>query len=182
MESDAKVKFLKGGQLMSGKLERNIEITSWMVTAILFILFIPRKKLREAFLAYKLKMAITWIFGLFVVEKGLIKYPKRLFFKKTTKSSFTFEFFVYPAICAIFNVNYPEKLTGFWKFLYYLFFAGTITAFEIFAVKYTKLIRYQNWKWYWSFITLWLTFYFSHIYYRWFFRKRKKVEEMPNKI
>lgn len=169
---------------MSGRLERNIEIGSWIVTALLFILFVPRKKLRQAFLAFKFKMFITWIFGLIVVQLGLIKYPSRLFFKQTTKSSFTFEFFVYPAICAIFNVHYPEKINGFRKLLYYLFFAGTITVFEVFAVKYTKLIRYPNWKWYWSFITLWLTFYISHIYYRWFFKIKKytssqKDIEMP---
>ena len=165
---------------MSGKLERNIEITSWIVTAILFILFIPRKKLREAFLVYKFKMFITWIFGLIVVQLGLIKYPSRLFFKQTTKTSFTFEFFVYPAICAIFNINYPKKTNSFLKLLYYVFFAGMITVFEVFAVKYTKLIRYPKWKWYWSFITLWLTFYISHIYYRWFFKIKRDTSSQKD--
>ncbi len=165
---------------MTSRVERKIEVVSWIVTALLLIRFIPRNKIREALVAFKFKQIITWIFGLVVVELGLIKYPKRLFFKHTTKSSFTFEFFVYPAICAIFNVNYPEKRNGFAKSCYYLFFAGIITVFEVIAVRYTRLIRYPHWKWYWSFFTLWITFYWSRIYYRWFFRIGKNAEEMPN--
>ncbi|WP_347568862.1 CBO0543 family protein [Evansella sp. AB-P1] len=157
-------------RLVRYKKEKKILALSWIVTCILLLVFIPRKKIREAHLSFLFKQIITWIFGLIVVEKGLIKYPVRIF-KKANKASFTFEYFVYPALCAIFNVNYPEKRNSFIKCLYYLFHTGLIVVFEIYAVKYTNLIKYPKWRWYWSFITIWVTYYVSRLYYRWYFQK-----------
>lgn len=155
---------------MAYKAEKTIEISSWIVTVLLLIRFVPKDKMREAQVAFLFKQIMTWVFGLAVVEKGLIKYPVRLFFKHANKSSFTFEYFVYPALCALFNLYYPEKRNGYVKSLYYIFHAGSITLFELFAVTYTNLIRYPKWSWYWSFITLGITNYFSRLYFRWFFK------------
>ncbi|MBP1940358.1 hypothetical protein J2Z26_000077 [Bacillus luteolus] len=118
------------------------------------------------------KQVITWLFGLLVVEKALISYPNRLFFRKAIKSSFTFEYFVYPSLCALFNLYYPEKSNNVVKLIYYFIHTAIIAGFEIFAVKYTNLIKYNNWTWYWSFITMWLSYYISRIYHRWFFISR----------
>lgn len=141
----------------------------------LLIKFVPRGRLREAHLSFLFKQCLTWLFGLLVVEKNLISYPKRLFFKKAHKTSFTFEYFVYPALCALFNLYYPEKRNYFYKFLHYFVYSGIITGFEAFAYRYTKLINYKNWTWYWSFLTMWLSYYISRIYYRWFFKDKLKA-------
>lgn len=154
---------------MAHKVEKNIIISSWIITSLLLILFVPRDKIREAQIPFLFKQVITWLFGLVVVEKGFIEYPYRLFFKKANKSSFTFEYFVYRTL---FNLYYPEKRNALIKVLYYFFHTSIITFLEIIAVKYTKLIRYKKWTWYWSFITLWMTYYISRVYYRWFFRNR----------
>src|SRR5690606_547115 len=151
------------------KLEKSIEVGAWIATILLLIKFVPKKRMREAQVAFMFKHVITWIFGLLVVEKNLISYPQRLFFKKAIKSSFTFEYFVYPALCALFNLYYPERKSAIKKFLYYFFHTGIITAFEAFAVRYTKLIKYHKWSWYWSFITIWTTYYISHLYHNWYF-------------
>ncbi|WP_188696816.1 CBO0543 family protein [Pullulanibacillus camelliae] len=162
---------------MKATKEKTIEKSAILITILLLILFVPRKGLREAHLAFLFKQVITWIFGLLVVEKDLISYPSRLFFKKSNRSSFTFEYFVYPALCSLFNVHYPEKRALLIKALHYIFYTSIITVFEIFAVKYTKLIQYKKWSWYWSFITIWLTYYLSRVYHRWFFSANDKENQ-----
>ncbi|MFA9559747.1 CBO0543 family protein [Evansella sp. AB-rgal1] len=155
---------------MAYKKERMILTMSWLVTAVLLLLFIPKNKIREAHVSFLFKQVITWLFGLVVVEKGLIKYPVRIF-KKANKASFTFEYFVYPALCSIFNIYFPERKGLFHRGLYYTFHTSIIILFEIYAVKYTKLIKYPKWRWYWSFISIWMTYYFARVYYCWFFQK-----------
>ncbi len=155
---------------MKNKLEKSIELSVWVVTALLLIKFVPRKRIREAIVIYLFKQSVTFLFGVLVVEKNLISYPSRLFFQKTNKSSFTFEFFVYPALCTLFNLYFPEKRHRVIKLLYYFLHTSIITGLEVIAVKYTNLIKYTKWAWYWSFITLWFTYYLSRLYYRWFFK------------
>jgi positive regulator of sigma E activity len=75
---------------------------------------------------------------------------------------------------ALFHTYYPEKRMIFIKALYYFFHTSLITFLEILALKHTKLIKYENWKWYWSFLTIWLSYYISRIYQRWFFAKSLK--------
>ncbi|WP_332635051.1 CBO0543 family protein [Halalkalibacter flavus] len=142
----------------------------WLVTIGLLFKYIPKNKLRHGILAFLYKQVVTWVFGLLVVEKGLIKYPVR-FFKKANKSSFSFEYFLYPSFSAIFNLNYPENKNRFIKFIYYIFHAGIITIIEVLAERYTNIIKYVKWKWYWSFITLGITYYSSRLFYRWFFKE-----------
>ena len=78
-----------------------------VITIVLLICFIPKHKIREAQVAFLFKQVITWILGLLVVQLRLIEYPVR-FFPYANKTSFAFEYFVYPSIGAIFNVHYAE--------------------------------------------------------------------------
>ncbi|WP_212976411.1 CBO0543 family protein [Bacillus sp. J14TS2] len=148
-------------------------ILLWFATAGLLFKFIPKNKIRHALVAFFYKQFITWFWGLLVAEKGLIKYPVRLF-KHTNKTSFSFEFFYFPSFCALFNIHYPEDKNKLIKVLYYFFYTGVITLPEVLAEKYTNLIKYVKWKWYWSFITLWISFYTSRLFYRWFFKHEFK--------
>jgi len=137
----------------------------------LFLLkFVKRNRIREAEVIFLSKQFMTWFFGLLVVEKGLIRYPSRLFFRKATKSSFTFEYFIYPSFCVLFNLYYPEKRSRLVKIVYYFAYSSLITSLELFAVRFTRLISYKKWKWYWTFLTLWLTFYLSRLNHKWFFK------------
>lgn len=156
---------------MNKKRDSIIEILIWIVTSLLLIKFVPKNKIREASSAFLFKQVMTWLVGLLVVEKGLISYPHRTFFPKANKTSFTFEYFVYPALCSLFNIHYPEKKHPIIKLLYYSLHSSFITVFEVIALKFTNLIKYKNWTWYTTFITVWITYYLSHIYHRWFFKK-----------
>ncbi|MCD8509271.1 MAG: hypothetical protein LRY73_04855 [Bacillus sp. (in: Bacteria)] len=140
--------------------EKRILVFFWLLTIIVLIIFIPKHKLRKAILAFLYKQIITWMFGLLVVEKGLIRYPVR-FFSKANKTSFSFEYFFYPSLCSIFNIYYPEKKGPFHKFLYIVSHSGAVTLIEAIIERYTDLIDYVKWRWYWSF--------FDHEYYVLFF-------------
>ncbi|MCT8137840.1 hypothetical protein H1D32_08770 [Anaerobacillus sp. CMMVII] len=149
--------------------DKGILLICWIVAIGLLFSLIPRQKLRNAVLAFLYKQVITWLFGLFVVEKGLIKYPVREF-RKAYKGSFSFEYFLYPTLCAIYNLYYPEHRSKLIKFLYLNLHAGVITLTEFFIERYTNLIKYVKWKWYWSYLTMGISYYSSRLFYRWFFR------------
>lgn len=151
--------------------EKRILALIWIVTSALVYIYIPRNKVKQGLLAFLFKQIITWPVGLFVVERGLIKYPVRLLFNKTNKSSFSFEYYYYPAICAIFNTNYPQNKNLFIKFFYHICYSSILTLLEVILERYTDLITYVKWKWYWSFITMTITFYCSRLFYKWFFNE-----------
>jgi hypothetical protein len=127
-------------------------------------------KIRHGLLAFVYKQAITLLFGLVVAEKGLIKYPVREF-KKAYKGSFSFGCFLYPSLCAIFNFYYPENRSRLSQFLYINSHAALLTLVEVVVERYTNLIKYVKWKWYWSYLTMVLTYYSSRLFYRWFFKE-----------
>lgn len=155
---------------MAYRKERMIIASAYALSAFLLLNFVPKNKIRYAVVPFLFKQVITWFFGLLVVEKKLIEYPYRPFFNKTYKASFCFEYIFYPTICVLFNLYYPEKRSVSVKILYCVMYSSLLTSVEVLFVKYTKLIRYKKWHWYWSFITLCITNYTSHVFYKWFFK------------
>jgi hypothetical protein len=154
--------------------EKTIMASAYMIGIFLLLRFVPKDKIRHATVAFLFKQVISWLFGLLVVDKGLIEYPYRPFFKKTYKASFDFEFFLYPVLCALFNIHYPEKRNILIKALYYFIYTSLIAGPEVLLVKYTKLIHYKKWHWHWSFITMWISYYLSHIFYKWLLNDKIK--------
>jgi len=146
-----------------------IESLAWIITICLLLLFIRKNKLREAQLVFLFVQVVTWLFGLLTVELKLISYPVH-FFQYATRSSFTFEYFVYPSFCVLFNLNYPEEKSLIRQSFHYFAYASGITLFEILLKDYTYLIEYLKWNWYWTWVTLLVTFILSRLYYKWFFK------------
>jgi hypothetical protein len=153
--------------------EYGLIIIEWVITIGLLIKFIKRDQIREAYIAFSFKQILTWMLGLSVAELRLIEYPVRLF-PYANKASFTFEYFVYPAICAIFNVNFPENKGTFNKFLYYFYYCTSITVIEVIVEKNTNIIKYIHWTWYVTWSTLFITFYLTRKFYLWFFKLNNK--------
>ena len=149
-------------------VERIILFLFWVITLSTWFFFIPKNKKRQAHIAFLFMQIITWLFGLLTVHLELIEYPVRLF-HRASESSFTFEYFVYPTIAALFNLHFPNKRKFLGTVLYYIYFSGGITLFEFTLERNTDLIHYHGWTWSWSFITLTLTLLASRIYYKWFF-------------
>ena len=150
-----------------------LEAIGWTITIGLLIKFIPKNKIRQAFIAFGFKQLLTWLLGLSVVEFGLIEYPVRLF-PNATKTSFSFEYFIYPSFCAIFNVNYPEKKGAFGQFMYYFYYCTLLTIIEVIVERYTNILKYIHWTWYVTWITLFITFYSTRKFYEWFYKLKEK--------
>lgn len=152
------------------KIEYIILGASWIVIVIGLILFIPRNKIRHAWVAFLFKQIITWLLGHIVAEYKLIEYPVRLF-KHATKTSFSFEYFIYPSLCVFFNLYYPVNKSLFKQFSHYFIYCSAITILEVALEKYTDLISYIHWTWYWTWLSLFITFYLSRKFYLWFLKK-----------
>lgn len=157
--------------------ERIILVSAWIITIIVLIIFIPKNRIREAQLIFLFKQLQTWLFGLLVANYGLIEYPMRLF-QYATRADFTFEFFIYPAVCVIFNLHYPQKKSWFRQAVHYVSYTTTITLFEIVIEKYTNIINYLHWTWYLTWITICVTFWFSRLYYVWFYKHKRKKQSV----
>lgn len=151
------------------KMEWIILVAVWIATLGLFF-FIPRRTFRLAQAAILFKQLITWLIGLVVVQLGWIEYPVREF-ASVNRSSFTFEFSAYPVICGLFNARYPENRNLWIKLFYYCSFCTVITVVEVLIEENTKLIKYVHWAWYWTWITLLITFFMSRNFCKWFFSK-----------
>lgn len=150
-----------------------ILISAWVVTILLLIFFVPKNKIRQAHVIFLFVQVITWVTGLIVVQLGLIEYPVRSF-SNAYKASFDFEYFIFPSICVIFNLHYPEEKGILKRFLYYSYYCSTITVIEVICEKFANIIKYIHWTWYITWITLFITFYISHKYYLWFFELKNK--------
>ncbi|MFB9324706.1 CBO0543 family protein [Paenibacillus aurantiacus] len=144
----------------------------WILTTILLIVFINRTNWIQAQISFLFMQVPSWLFGSLVVQGGLIEYPVG-FLKIAYRASFTFEFFVFPAVSAIFNTYFPRKKHWVIKTLYILGIPGLMTAGEVYLEKHTELIKYLHWAWYWSYLTMTATLLLSYGYYLWFFRKVK---------
>ena len=139
-------------------------------TVILFL--IPKNKMRLAVVAFLFKQVITFFWGLVVVECGLLEYPVRLF-ASINRTSFTYEYFAFPVMCALFNVWYPNNRSILFRLGYYFAFTTLLTLTEVIVEKYTDLIRYIHWEWYISWVTIWLSFFIVRIFCLWFFSNGK---------
>lgn len=151
----------------------NIEVLlylcAWITCILTLLILVPKNMIREAQVIFLFKQVLTWLFGLMVVEFKLIEYPVRLF-PYANRTSFSFEYFIYPAICVIFNLYYPKTKRILPQLRHYFVFCTTITVIEIFTEKYTDIINYLYWHWSLTLVTLFITFYLSRKFYTWFFK------------
>jgi hypothetical protein len=139
------------------------------VLATVILLFIPKDRIRLAIVAFLFKQVITFLSGLVVVELGLLEYPIR-FFASVNRTSFTFEYYAFPVLCAAFNVWYPNSRSALVQIGYYCGVVTVITVVEVLIEKYTVLIKYIHWEWYITWVTICLSFYLTRLFCVWFFR------------
>lgn len=143
-------------------LEKIIEVLSWVIGILLFYFLVPKPKRRKAFISLLVMQMFTWPLGFIVAELKLISYPAR-FFEYATSASFTFEYFVFPVISALFNLYYPNKPSILRALTYTSIIVSLLTISEVVLEKYTDNIEYLQWDWYWSWISM---FVLLHISYR----------------
>lgn len=153
------------------KLETFLLISAWILTpASLFL--IPRAKAREAAFIFLIAQLFSWILGLLVVEFGLIEYPVHEL-SKANSTSFLFEYLLLPILAAQFILHYPSAKTLKFKILYYLGVMSVFTLSEFLVERYTLIIKYHGWTWYYTFISMSLFFYLTMVVYKWFYKLPK---------
>lgn len=141
-----------------------------VATGILFL--IPKNKIRLAVVAFLFKQVITFFSGLLVVELGYLEYPVRLF-ASVNRTSFTFEYYAFPVLCAAFNVWYPRNQNILIQLGYYVMFSSVLTIIEVIIENNTDLIKYIHWEWYITWVTVCLSYFMSRLFCVWFFTKKK---------
>lgn len=169
MKREAKYREKRIGEYGIMSKEVFILIAAWLITILILVRFVPKDKLREALVIFYFQQIITWIFGLLVVEYHLIEYPVRLF-SYANRTSFSFEFFIYPGLCILFNLHYPSYKSKLTQFFYFAGYCTAMTFIEVLVVKYTDIANYLHWSGFYTWVTLFITLYVSRRYYLWHFR------------
>lgn len=147
-----------------------------LVLGFLFLsllIFVHKENIKTAFLAIIVYQTLTWPAGLLLTSLNLIEYPVRLF-PKAISSSFLNGFILNPSIFCIYYIHYPIKSKSIWKSLYTLLIIGIPITIEFLNNKYTNLIKYKTWNWYYSFILLLVTYFIATKYINWFIKNTEK--------
>ncbi len=148
-----------------------ILIAAWLIGIFSLFVFIPKNQIRQAWVLFLFKQALTWSLGHIVAEYELIRYPVRLL-THASRTSFTFEFFIYPVICIFFNLYYPHNKKLSRQAMHYIVYCSSIALVEVVLEIYTDVIEYVHWNWFVTWISLGITFYFSRQFYLWFFKQK----------
>lgn len=159
------------------RLDYWILLGVWAMS-ILILFFIPRDKRRLALIAFLFKQAITYLLGLVSVEYGFLEYPVREL-ASVNRTSFTYEYMAYPAICAVFNAFYPAKASRLGKILYYAAFCTGMTIPEVLLERYTELVRYLHWHWWTTWLSLLVTFFATRSFCVLFFKNATRYSNQP---
>lgn len=149
-------------------LERSI-LVGVVIVSLLLIWVIPREQLRLAAVAFLAKQLITMILGHVVVQSGSLAYPIREF-AQVNRTSFIYEYLAYPMVCAVFNVRYPVHRNRLWQIGYYILYCTVLTIIEVFLERYTNLIVYVRWNWFWTWGSLMITLMLTRVICLAFFR------------
>ncbi|MEK4972250.1 CBO0543 family protein [Niallia sp. FSL R7-0648] len=159
-------------------MERWILVGIIVISILAIFLLVPKQKTREAWVIFLSLQIITWPAGLLAVEWNMIDYPVQLFSSanKFNRSSFTFEFFLFPVTAIMFSLYFPKKLKKTGKFFYYFLFAGFFTCLEVVIERYTELVDYLSWHGSYTLLSVMVTLYINHTYYSWFKKELKKNE------
>ncbi|MBJ6360980.1 CBO0543 family protein [Paenibacillus sp. GCM10012307] len=136
---------------------------------LLSLLWIPRGRGREAQFIFLCQGMMTWILGLLAVEFGWIAYPAREL-QKATHTSFAFEFLVFPVLSIFFTLFYPANKSLLLKGVYTLAFGVGVCIPEVILETYTELVKYNQWRWYWTLFSVMVTLQLCRGIYLWFFR------------
>ncbi len=138
------------------------------VVAILSLALTPKNKLLQMqFIIFFVQLP-TWLLGLSAVELELLEYPYREL-ASVNRTSFIFEFIVLPVLCVHVNNYYPWQARALAKAGYLAGISLLLTGFEVILERYTMLIRYTGWEWYWTSVSVLFIMWLTQRTVAWFF-------------
>lgn len=153
---------------MSISVETFISLAAAVITLLLLIFAVDWRYFRDWVVVYLFKSLLDFVVSSPTVELYLLEYPDRLL-SNLYDTSLLFELWVFPVLCILYNQTTRKK--GLGAILgYALLFSAGITIIEYLLELYTNLIRYIQWSWLTSYITLTITFLISRGFialYRW---------------
>jgi hypothetical protein len=119
----------------------------------LFILSLRKPPQKDWLLIFFMTGFFAVFLGVIVVEEHLIRYPVNLF--KHFQSSVLFEFLLFPVLCIYYyQATYHS---GFWGIiLKALVYSSVLSILEFLLEKYTDLIDYLHWEWYYTLVSVFL--------------------------
>lgn len=132
------------------------------------VLLIPKNRLRQTLFALLVYQALLWVSILFHVKFGLLSFPVREF-PKATDVLFTTAYFFYPLMYGLYIIFEP-KVSFIVRLCYMSLWISGLTAIDYFIEKYSDLIVYENYTWYWSWLNFFILFLLSSLIYKWFFK------------
>ncbi len=161
------------------KLEKSFLYVLFFATASALPALLRKPPKHEWAFAYIWNAATNILLDKIAVKKGWVAYPTRLF-PRLFSIHVLFDTLLYPTATVIYNqMTYKEK---FLPSLYKVFFFSIpLTAIEIWADRYTGLIRWGTaWKWYHSLISVsvksWWTRGAVEMYGRWWKRNGRRSD------
>ncbi|PFG05379.1 CBO0543 family protein [Bacillus sp. es.034] len=144
---------------MNQKFERNILRFLLIFGLISFGKLMIKSPVKDWMMIFLFKGLFSSILDKFIVRKGYITYPVKLF--KSFDISFIFDYLLYPIACVYYNqVTKSSTILG--TILKSLYFSVPMVIAEYFFETRTSLIKFKKgWNIYTSLITLTTTFLIS---------------------
>jgi len=139
-------------------------IALWMFLTIgIILMFIGFRKplTKEAILVFFMKAYFSTFIGVIVVEEKLLTYPVS-FLSGYFDTSILFEYLLYPIVCT-FYYRTSHDSTFFGIVMQAVLYSTAITIIEVILEKYTDLIDYHTWTWYYTFVSIFLLSLFVRI-------------------
>ncbi|QCJ41389.1 hypothetical protein FAY30_05475 [Bacillus sp. S3] len=149
----------------------NIVIILMLVIGLISIIFfIPKNRRRRFILSYLFCQSLTWISSMFHAQFDLLSFPAREF-PYATDLLITTEYFFYPIICG-FYINFEHKVNYFYRFFYLSIWVSFLTVIDGLIERYTDLIEYVHYAWYWTWLDFFCLFAISNYLYKRFFKDK----------
>lgn len=144
-----------------------ILILIWTIGVLLFVCFTQKRK-RKLLLAFLICQCLLWASSLVYTSLDLIAFPIREF-PIATDLLVTTEYFFYPLLCG-FYIIYEPKGSFFFRVIYLSICTSLLVSFDVILERYTNLIEYVQYGWYWIWISFFWLFAFTNYLYIWFFQ------------
>jgi hypothetical protein len=141
----------------------------WIIGLILLKVFTPKNRKRKLIFAIFICQAFIWLSDLIHVKYKLLLFPTREF-PHATDILITTDYFFYPLLCG-FYIIYEPKVNLLWRTLYLSLWISGIVLFDVLIERYTNLIEYINYAWYWTWGVFFCLFALTNLIYHWFFHR-----------
>lgn len=135
-----------------------------------------KKPRKDWFIVFFLKGFLSSLIAKVAVSNRWLEFPFRLF-PKVYKISIVFDYLIFPLACVWYNqTTYSSKLKGI-LFQAIFLYSLPMTIFEYWLERNTKLIKYNNWTWFHTLLSLSFTFLFVRGFMG--FIRKFSVQETP---